>query len=202
LDLTIRIWDVQNRKCEKVLDGHTSDVWSVSFSANGKHMASVSYDKTIRIWDVQSGKCEKVLEGHTDHIKSVSFSADGKYLSSDSHDETIRVWDVQSGKCEKVLDGQSSSLSALNLLYRSSFHVQGFKGFSSDGLSEAFFNRDRSICVVIQGPNVHILSNQLKWIFSNILKEFGSIYLYLIDYISSKPHHCAELFQIKIKCIP
>jgi WD40 repeat protein len=34
------------------LKGHTSPVFSVSFSPNGTRIASRSRDKTIRLWDV------------------------------------------------------------------------------------------------------------------------------------------------------
>ena len=37
---------------------------SVSFSPDGKTVASGSDDKTVRIFNVEDGTCQKVLEGH------------------------------------------------------------------------------------------------------------------------------------------
>ena len=46
-----------------VLDsgGHTSTVWKVLFTPDGKELISVSDDKTIRFWDVASGEPIRVL---------------------------------------------------------------------------------------------------------------------------------------------
>ena len=35
------------------LRGHTDDVWSVSFSPDGKRIVSGSGDKTVKVWDIR-----------------------------------------------------------------------------------------------------------------------------------------------------
>ena len=39
-------------------------VASVSFSPNGKTLASGSWDETVRIFNLEDGTCQKVLKGH------------------------------------------------------------------------------------------------------------------------------------------
>ncbi|MBI2264491.1 MAG: protein kinase [Armatimonadetes bacterium] len=80
---------------EKTLKGLTSAVLSVSFSPNGKKLASGSRDGTVIIWDVAGGSAEKTFMGHTDGVSSVSFSPDGKRLASGSDDKTVIIWDVE-----------------------------------------------------------------------------------------------------------
>jgi WD40 repeat protein len=44
-----------------VLQGHTREVWVVSFHSNSEMLVSGSQDETIKLWDVQSGRCLKTL---------------------------------------------------------------------------------------------------------------------------------------------
>src|SRR5260370_41957627 len=46
------------------LRGHGDAVWSVTFSPDGKTLASVSSDETIKLWDVTTGKERASLRGH------------------------------------------------------------------------------------------------------------------------------------------
>jgi WD40 repeat protein len=75
--------------------GHTSPVYSVAFSPDGKTLASASADTTVRLWNVASHQSMgPPLTGHTDVVFSVAFSPDGRTLASASFDKTVRLWDV------------------------------------------------------------------------------------------------------------
>ena len=76
--------------------GGDKEVLSVSYSPDGKTLASGSSDYTIKLWDVATARIRilATLEGHTGTVSSVSFSPDGKTLASGSEDNTIKLWDV------------------------------------------------------------------------------------------------------------
>jgi serine/threonine-protein kinase len=96
----IKIWDTQSWAEVMSLEGHTSCVWWLSFSPDGKRLASAAgmhsrAEKTpgeIKIWDLTLGQELLTLKGHTGCVRGVSFSPNGKVLASGSADGTIRFW--------------------------------------------------------------------------------------------------------------
>ena len=70
-DKTVKIWEIQTNKCLSTLQGHTSDVNSVSFSSDGRYVASGSADQTVKIWEIQTNKCLSTLQGHTYEMSTV-----------------------------------------------------------------------------------------------------------------------------------
>ncbi|CAE7078105.1 unnamed protein product [Rhizoctonia solani] len=95
----VQLWDVQARKATSTLQGHTSEVTSVSFSPDSSRLVSGSRDKTIRVWDVdRETAILGPLGGHTDWARSTAFSPDGAQIVSCSNDHTIRLWDPRTGE--------------------------------------------------------------------------------------------------------
>ena len=70
----------------------------MSYSPDGKTLASASLDKTVKLWDVSTGKELKTLNGHQSSVNSVSYSPDGKTLASASSDNTIILWNFNLDK--------------------------------------------------------------------------------------------------------
>ncbi|MEA5565665.1 hypothetical protein [Anabaena sp. UHCC 0399] len=73
------------------LEGHTDIVWGVTFSPDGKLLASASTDQTIKLWH-RDGNLSQSLVGHSSAVTSVSFSPDGQSLASSSLDKTVIIW--------------------------------------------------------------------------------------------------------------
>ena len=89
---------------QQTLEGHSDYVNAVTFSLDGKTLASASSDHTIRLWDAATGAHQKTLEGHSNYVNAVTFSPDGKTLASASSDRTIRLWDAATGAHQKTLE--------------------------------------------------------------------------------------------------
>ncbi|KAI8335988.1 WD40-repeat-containing domain protein [Choanephora cucurbitarum] len=81
--------------------GRDGDLYirSVSFSPDGKFLATGAEDKQIRIWEISKKRIRGILSGHEQDIYSLEFSRDGRILVSGSGDRTARIWDWQSIRC-------------------------------------------------------------------------------------------------------
>lgn len=73
------------------LEGHTGELRAVSYSPNGKIIASASSDKTIKLWR-RDGALIKTLTEHDGTVSSLSFSPNGEIIASGSRDKTVKLW--------------------------------------------------------------------------------------------------------------
>jgi WD40 repeat protein/transcriptional regulator with XRE-family HTH domain len=112
-DDTLRWWEARTGHCLRLLRGYTDLIKAVSFSPDGRLVASGSEDCTIRLWNVQTGHWHKVLYGHSNRVRTVAISPDGRLLASGSEDETIRLWDIATGHCLHTLRGHTHLVRSL-----------------------------------------------------------------------------------------
>lgn len=84
--------------------GHTHSVNGISFSSDGKIIASVSDDFTIRIWNADTGSLIKILDTGHPLGHCVSFASDDEILIAVFGDGALVVWDVKTWECLTTLD--------------------------------------------------------------------------------------------------
>lgn len=114
-DCTLRLWDLDNKRCMSVLAGHYGSVCSVAITPDGKTVISGSEDKTIRVWDVQSGRQQQVLLGNLAEIHALAVSPDGLTLVSGGSDSSIILWDLSIGQPKFTLVGLTRSVTSIDL---------------------------------------------------------------------------------------
>ncbi|XP_057498668.1 notchless protein homolog isoform X2 [Actinidia eriantha] len=78
--------------------GHTEAVLSVSFSPDGRQLASGSGDTTVRLWDLNTQTPMFTCTGHKNWVLCIAWSPDGKHLVSGSKAGELQCWDPQTGK--------------------------------------------------------------------------------------------------------
>jgi len=91
------IYNVNTGEVVNLLLGHTAPVKTISFSPDGKIIATGSKDRTIKLWDTSNGNLISTCIGHKEEINLIAFSPDGKSIASTSADWKIRIWNVQTG---------------------------------------------------------------------------------------------------------
>jgi eukaryotic-like serine/threonine-protein kinase len=73
----VRLWDLRTGKVLRDLRGHTDSILDVTFSPDGRRIASASEDGTVRVWDPDTGQPMHVLRGPCHSYSGVAFSPDG-----------------------------------------------------------------------------------------------------------------------------
>jgi WD40 repeat protein len=111
------------RQCRllRFLRGHTDWVMGVSWSPDGRRLATSSRDQTVRVWDAETEKEILTVKGAGG---GVSWSPDGRRLASAPGGKdptgkdffsrgTVRIWDAESGKEIVPLQGHTRSVVCL-----------------------------------------------------------------------------------------
>jgi len=91
---SIRIFDTATWQQITILEGHISNVFSLSLFQNDRLLASASYDDTARLWNLDTNLQVGPPLQHERIVYSVAMSADGKQLVTGCADTNAYAWDI------------------------------------------------------------------------------------------------------------
>ncbi len=90
------LWNLESGTCQK-MEGHGRSITAITFSPDGRLLASAAEDGSIKIHTVETQSLLGSLSGHTDKVNDILFK-DKDTLFSASKDGTIRSWDIPTQK--------------------------------------------------------------------------------------------------------
>jgi tricorn protease-like protein len=97
-------------KTDRILTRHNGGVCGVSYSPDGKVIATAGGDAVVRLLDVATGKELRQFTGHKGFLRTAQFSPDGKRIASGGDDREIILWDPATGKELRRLAGHANGL--------------------------------------------------------------------------------------------
>jgi WD40 repeat protein/serine/threonine protein kinase/tetratricopeptide (TPR) repeat protein len=132
-DCRVLVWEVDSGRELLHLEGHAGQVRWVTFSPDGRHLASSGhYDGTVRIWDAETGQPLRTLNTGSDGAGLLAFSPDGGTLAATTQSGgTVKLWNLSDGSERLTLRGHRGSVWGVT--------------FSPDGRRLASAGTDRSV---------------------------------------------------------
>jgi WD40 repeat protein/class 3 adenylate cyclase len=110
-----RVYDVATGEEILVLPGHRHWVNAVSWSPDGRRIATASDDPFVRVWNAETGELEARLSGHTGEVFTVDWGPDSRQLVSGGSDGTARVWEVDEVEGREVFTLAAQQTQAATL---------------------------------------------------------------------------------------
>jgi WD40 repeat protein len=178
-DHHLALWDVRNGTEIARLAGHKSDtqLQGVTFSHDGRRIATVSLDGSARVWDGNSGRLLEVLGQEFPNLKlsdigdnrdqemNSAFSPDDRLLATASVNGPVRIWNVARGLLFTTIGGQRDLVEHLefspadgNVLLTAS-HDGTARLWDVDGILTTNLLHDNPPTFAVFSPdNVHLLT--------------------------------------------
>jgi len=100
-------------RCTDTMPGHTEAILHVSYSPDGRHLASGGGDTTVRFWDTNTNLPKHTCHGHKNHVLCTAWSPDGKRFASADKNGVLILWDPLKGKAISTIKAHTKHISSI-----------------------------------------------------------------------------------------
>jgi WD40 repeat protein len=111
----------------RVLEGHRGGVNSLSWSVNGRCLASAGFDKAVIVWEFVNGLPIARWAGHVGQVTGVAFHPSGRTLISASRDTSLLLWDM-TGQAGVKAESKPLDVASFDALWRELASNNNVKG--------------------------------------------------------------------------
>ena len=112
---TVVVFDTADWTVVTQLTENKDVVYAVSFSPDGRLLATAGMDSTIYVWDTKTWRLLHSIRTHSGYVWGLAFSRDNHALFSTSGDDRVAVWDVETGNQRLLFDAHVDGAKALAL---------------------------------------------------------------------------------------
>ncbi len=107
------VWDTKTWERRHLLTGHTTAIRAVSYSADGKRVATAGGDEGIgRVWSVETGAPIYTLTGTFSELLTIAVGPDS--IATAGTDGAVRIWRDPIGALAVVLAGHHDSVTSVS----------------------------------------------------------------------------------------
>jgi hypothetical protein len=88
---------------DRTFKGHNGWVTAVTFSPDGRRLASGSWDRTLKFWEVSTGEQLGAVAHDMKEVQALAFSRDGRWLATENSSDTTSLRDPSTGQEIRIL---------------------------------------------------------------------------------------------------
>ena len=109
----VSLWDVKTGRQIRGIPAHLREVRDLTFSPDGKTLATCGAENVVRLWDAASGEERHPGTAPRSALRSLAFSPDRHSLVTGGEDGTIREWHISTGRQRRLIGTCADAVSDL-----------------------------------------------------------------------------------------
>jgi WD40 repeat protein/serine/threonine protein kinase len=124
-DQTIRIWDITQQKCVRVLEGHYDWIRSVEMTMDAKFLVSGSWDMSVRVWNIASGQCVRKFEEKVKSLTKIALNPQGRIVAVANGTGSVFLWDVLTDEIKGRFLAHNGSVNTIRFNRNGQYFLTG-----------------------------------------------------------------------------